>query len=149
MDIKFDPKEENSFASCSIDKSIKLWNVKNAVSNGTLKGHTAGINCIAYYEGDKNLLLSGGDDFNVIVWDLISRTQLRSLKHHTGNVMDVCFINKMPFFSSLSEDGTLNFYGIKNFEYSFDVVNFMNKGWSLSTKNNLISAGYDEGCVVI
>lgn len=63
--------------------------------------------------------------------------------------MDVTFINKMPFFSSISEDGYLNMYSLKNYEYSFDVVNFMNKGWSLTAKNNLIGAAYDEGCVVI
>lgn len=55
----------------------------------------------------------------------------------------------MPLFCSLSEDGKLNFYSTKNFEFCFDQVNFMNKGWTLSSKDNLIAAGYDEGCVVI
>lgn len=62
--------------------------------------------------------------------------------------MDVTFINKMPFFASLGEDGYLNLYGLNNYEYSFDICNFMNKGWSLTTKQNLIGAAYDEGCVV-
>lgn len=64
-------------------------------------------------------------------------------------MVDVTFTDKLPFFASLSEDGYLNFYGLKNYEYSFDLVNFMNKGWSLSSKNNLIAAAYDEGCVVV
>lgn len=63
--------------------------------------------------------------------------------------MDVIFSDKIPFFASIAEDGYLNFYGLKNYEFSFDIVNFMNKGWSLSSKNNLIAAAYDEGCVVI
>lgn len=63
--------------------------------------------------------------------------------------MDVVFFKRLPFFASLAEDGYLNFYGLKNYEYSFDIVNFMNKGWSLTVKQNLLAAAYDEGCVVI
>lgn len=63
--------------------------------------------------------------------------------------MDVSFLEKMPFFASLAEDGYLNIYSLNNYEYSFDIVNFMNKGWSLTTKQNLVAAAYDEGCVVI
>lgn len=48
--------------------------------------------------------------------------------------MDALFLEKMPFFASLAEDGYLNVYSLSNYEYSFDVVNFMNKGWSLATK---------------
>ena len=38
---------------------------------------------------------------------------------------------------------------MKNFDFSFDIINFMNKGWSLSQKDNLIAIAYDEGCVVV
>lgn len=48
--------------------------------------------------------------------------------------MDVTFLEKMPFFASLGEDGYLNIYSLSNYEYSFDIANFMNKGWSLTTK---------------
>ncbi len=148
MDIKWNPKEEGVFASASLDWSIKLWNVKSKSSNGTLKGHSNGVNCLSFYQGDRALLLSGGDDFTVIVWDLTSRSMVRKLKNHEGNVTDVCFMEKLPIFSSLSEDGKLNFYSLKNFEFCFDIINFMNKGWSLSTKQNLMASCFDEGCVV-
>lgn len=49
MDLKFNPKEEGFFTSCSLDKTIKIWNVKSDHSSGTLRGHEAGINCIAFY----------------------------------------------------------------------------------------------------
>lgn len=149
MDLKVSPKEEGMFASASLDKTIKLWHVQGESSNGTLRGHQAGVNCIDYYGRDKQLLVSGADDMQVIVWDLTSKAQLRSVKHHQGNVMDVVFLEKTPFFCSVAEDGYLNFYGVNNYEFQFDVVNFMNKGWSLSAKGNLLAAAYDEGCVVL
>ncbi len=77
MDLKLDPNEEGNFATASMDSTIKLWNLKSNKSNGTLqKIHLKGVNTICYYEGDKPLLLSGGDDLTVVVWDLSTRTSL-------------------------------------------------------------------------
>lgn len=149
MDIKLNPKEENTFASASLDGFIKLWNIKSTTSNFTLKGHRSGVNCVAFCSGDKPLLLSGGDDFTTILWDLSSRSVLRKLEHHAGNVMDVLFLDPLPFFVSLSEDGKINFYNMRSFSFSFEVNNFMAKGWSLSSVNGLLAAGYDEGAVVL
>lgn len=149
MDIKFHPKENFSFASACLDSTIKLWNINSDKSNGTLTGHKNGVNCISFYDGDRPLLLSGSDDFSIIVWDLSSRSIIRKLNNHDGNVIDVNFLDRLPLFSSLGEDGKLNFYSLKNFEFCFDISNFMQKGWSLSCKDNLIAAAYDEGCVVM
>lgn len=149
MDVKWNPKDQNCFASASLDSTIKLWNVNSEKSNATLKGHKNGVNCIAYFEGDRPLLLSGSDDFSLIVWDLSSRSIIRKLVHHDGNVIDCAFIDRLPLFTSLGEDGKLNFYSLKNFEFCYDIANFMNKGWSLSCRGNLVSAAYDEGCVVM
>lgn len=149
MDIQLDPKEENTFASASLDGTLKLWNVKSSNSNFTLKGHKSGVNCVAFCGADRPLMLSGGDDFVTILWDLVSRTVLRRLEHHSGNVMDVLFLDPLPFFVSLAEDGKINFYNTRSFEFSFEVNNFMGKGWSLSSVNGLLAAGYDEGAVVL
>ena len=92
MDLKFNPKEEGVFASASLDSTIKLWNIKSNSSNGTLWGHKSGVNCISYFEGDKSLLLSGGDDNMVIVWDVNTRFIITKLKNHEENVIDVCFL---------------------------------------------------------
>lgn len=74
---------------------------------------------------------------------------MRTLKNHEENVIDVCFMPRLPLFCSVSEDGKLNFYSMKNFEFAFDMSNFMNKGWSLSSRDNLVAVAYDEGCVVV
>jgi coatomer subunit beta' len=149
MDLQLSPREEGVFASASLDATIKFWNFKSEKSNGTLRGHSRGVNCIDFYAGDKNLLISGGDDFLVIVWDLGTRSILAKLKNHNENVTAVSFMQKLPIFTSLSEDGMLNFYSLKDFRFQFDIMNFMNKGWALCGKNSLVAAGYDEGCVVI
>ncbi len=85
------------------------------ISNYTLKAHSSGVNCIEFAKNDKPIMLSGGDDFMVIVWDLSSKTILQKLVHHEGNVTGVAFLSTLPFFISLSEDGKINFYNSKNF----------------------------------
>ena len=149
MDVKIHPRDEGVFASASLDGTIKLWNVAGSSSNGTLKGHKSGVNCLEFSKGDRSLLISGGDDFAVLVWDLSSRTILQRIEKHEGNVIDVRFLDSLPFFVSVAEDGKINFYNVRNFEFCFDQVNFMNKGWSLSARDNLLAAGFDEGAVVL
>ena len=78
MDLKMNPNELGTFATSSMDSTIKLWNLNSTKSNGTLQNvHVKGVNTISFYEGDKPLLLSGGDDLMVVVWDLTTRTALQ------------------------------------------------------------------------
>ena len=148
MDIKINPKDSSVFASASLDTSIKVWNIGSTTSCFSLKGHKSGVNCLEYSRGDRSVLVSGGDDYTVIVWDLLNRTILQEISRHESNINDICFFDSLPFFMSTSEDGKVNFYSSKNFSFVFTVYNNMNKGWSLSTKENLMAASFDEGVVV-
>ena len=59
----FNPKDGNTFASASLDKTIKVWSLGSATCNYTLEGHVKGVNCVDYYGGnDKPYLISGADD---------------------------------------------------------------------------------------
>lgn len=149
MDVKVQSNTEDVFASASLDGTIKLWNINSKVSNCTLKGHRAGINCIEFSKASRPILASGGDDFAVIIWDLSTRTMMQKIDRHEGNVVDLVFMTGLPFLVSIAEDGRINFYNTKNFEFCFELNNFMQKGWSVSAKENLIACGYDEGALVL
>ncbi len=63
MMIVLNPKDNNQFASASLDKTIKVWQLGSPHPNFTLEGHQKGINCIDYFQGgDKPYLISGADD---------------------------------------------------------------------------------------
>lgn len=149
MDVKIQSQSEDVFATASLDGTIKLWNINSKVSNCTLKGHKAGINCIEFSRGSRPILASGGDDFAVIIWDLSTRTMMQKIDKHEGNVVDLVFMSSLPFLVSIAEDGRLNFYNTRNFEFCFDQSNFMQKGWTVAAKENLIACGYDEGALVL
>jgi len=70
MQVKFNPKDTNTFASASLDRSIKVWGLGSPVPHYTLEGHERGVNCVDYYpSGDKPYILSGADDQTVKIWD--------------------------------------------------------------------------------
>lgn len=63
MQVYFNPKEPSTFASASLDHTIKFWSIQTGTPRFTLSGHTKGVNCIAFYpHGDKPYIASGSDD---------------------------------------------------------------------------------------
>jgi WD40 repeat protein len=42
-----------------------------------------------------NYLISGGDDFLIIIYDLEMRTVVKVLKEHEDNINDLCYLNKL------------------------------------------------------
>ncbi|ONH89506.1 hypothetical protein PRUPE_I003100 [Prunus persica] len=72
MQVAFNPKDTNTFASASLDGTIKIWNIGSPKAEFTLDGHSNGVNCIDYFScGDKPYLLSGSDDSTAKVWDQV------------------------------------------------------------------------------
>ena len=63
MQVAFNPKDANTFASASMDRTVKVWSLGSNIANYTLEGHQKGVNCVDYYHGgDKPYLVSGADD---------------------------------------------------------------------------------------
>ncbi len=58
-----------TIASCSFDKTIKLWNSENGKLNTTLKGHEDIVRGICYSQDGKTLA-SCSDDKTIKLWDL-------------------------------------------------------------------------------
>ena len=70
MQVKINPKDTNTFASASLDRTIKVWGLGSHTPHYTLEGHERGVNCVDYYpSGDKPYILSGADDRTVKIWD--------------------------------------------------------------------------------
>jgi len=87
MQIIINPKDNNTFASASLDRTVKVWQLGSSTPNFTLEGHEKGVNCVDYYHaGDKPYLISGADDRLVKIWDYQNKTCVQTLEGHAQNI---------------------------------------------------------------
>ncbi|KAK9066084.1 hypothetical protein SSX86_015486 [Deinandra increscens subsp. villosa] len=152
MQVTINPKDTNTFASASLDRTVKIWNLGSPDPNFTLDAHLKGVNCVDYFTGgDKPYLISGSDDHTAKVWDYQTKTCVQTLEGHTHNVSAVCFHPELPIIITGSEDGTVRIwhsttYRLENtLNYGFERV------WSIGyiKSSRRIAIGYDEGTIMV
>ena len=152
MMVKFNPKDANTFASASLDRSIKVWGLGSPLPHYTLEGHERGVNCIDYYpSGDKPYILSGADDRTVKIWDYQTKSIVHSLEGHSHNVCSVLFHPKLPLICSASEDGTVRLWQSTTYRAETTLNYGMERAWALAAtrETTKLAVGFDEGCVVV
>jgi len=152
MQVKFNPKDTNTFASASLDRTIKVWGLGSPTHHYTLEGHEKGVNCIDYYpSGDKPYILSGADDRTVKIWDYQTKSIVHTLEGHTHNVCAVMFHPKLPLIASASEDGTVRLWQSSTYRAETTLNYGMERAWALAAtkETNMLAIGFDEGCVCI
>lgn len=151
MAVAFNPKDTNTFATASLDRTIKVWNLGSPTANYTLEGHDKGVNCIDYYAGgERPYLVSGADDASVRVWDYQTKACVRILEGHIQNVSAVLFHPDLPLILSGSEDGSVKVWSSTTFR-SEAIFNFsLDRVWTLATRKGSteIALGCDEGSIV-
>ncbi|KAJ6243571.1 glutamate-rich wd repeat-containing protein [Anaeramoeba flamelloides] len=70
-DLTFSPNEGNVFASCSVDRTIKIWDSRAKKCGLEIpNAHNSDVNVISWNKISDNLIASGGDDGIFKVWDL-------------------------------------------------------------------------------
>ncbi|KAJ1726774.1 Ribosome assembly protein rrb1 [Coemansia biformis] len=72
-DIQWSPEEASVFASCSVDRTIKVWDVRAKSRRFALEvpnAHDADVNVISWNHKSRYLLASGSDNGDFKVWDM-------------------------------------------------------------------------------
>lgn len=154
MMCQWNPKDSTIFASCSLDRSVKVWGVTggNAAAHFTLTGHQRGVNCIEYaVGGEKPYLISGSDDRTVRIWDYQTKHCIQTLSGHTNNVSAALFHPTLPIILTGSEDGTVRIWHGATYRLEATLNYFLERVWSIAVLHgsNAAAIGYDEGTVVI
>eukprot|EP01059_Diplonema_ambulator_P002830 TRINITY_DN1244_c0_g1_i1.p1 TRINITY_DN1244_c0_g1~~TRINITY_DN1244_c0_g1_i1.p1 ORF type:complete len:946 (+),score=366.21 TRINITY_DN1244_c0_g1_i1:422-2839(+) len=152
MAVTFNPKDPNTFATASLDRTIKVWNKSAYLCNFTLEGHTQGVNCVEYYHGgDKPYLISGSDDRTVKIWDYQTKSCVQTLFNHSHNVSSVMFFPDRPLIITGSEDETVKIWQLQTYRLEANLDHGMHRVWALCAKpgSNKLAIGCDKGTVVL
>ncbi|CAK8698584.1 coatomer subunit beta'-like isoform X2 [Clavelina lepadiformis] len=152
MQIVINPKDNNQFASASLDHTIKVWQLGSPTPNFTLEGHEKGVNCVDYYNGgDKPYLISGADDRQTKIWDYQNKTCVQTLEGHSQNVVCVSFHPELPIILTGSEDGTIKIWHANTYRLETTLNYGMERVWCISAMkgSNNVGLGYDDGSIMI
>ncbi|XP_065842661.1 coatomer subunit beta'-like [Oscarella lobularis] len=152
MQVVFNPKDSNTFASASLDRTIKVWQLGSSTPNFTLEGHNKGVNCVDYFHGgDKPYIISGDDDRIAKIWDYQNKTCIHTLEGHGQNVSAVAFHPSLPIILTGSEDGTVRVWHANTYRLETTLNYGLERVWSISylKGGNTVAIGYDEGSIVI
>lgn len=154
MQVVFNPKDNNTFASASLDRTIKVWQLGSNQPNFTLDNyeHDKGINCVDYcHSADKPYLISGADDKLVKIWDYQTKSCVQTLEGHASNVSSVCFHPELPIILTGSEDGTVKIWHLNTYRLENTLNYGLERVWTINCLrgSNNVALGYDEGSVTI
>ncbi|EIE20843.1 coatomer protein complex, beta prime [Coccomyxa subellipsoidea C-169] len=137
MQVVFNPKDTNTFASASLDRTVKVWSIGQPTPNFTLDGHEKGVNCVDYFTGgDRPYLMSGADDKLAKVWDYQTKACVQTLEGHAHNV---------------SADGMVKIWHSTTYRLENTINYGLERLWALGAckGSNHVALGFDEGTVLI
>ncbi|KAL7114171.1 hypothetical protein ACP275_04G103600 [Erythranthe tilingii] len=152
MQVTFNPKDTNTFASASLDRTIKIWNLGSPDPNFTLDAHLKGVNCVDYFTGgDKPYLITGSDDHTAKVWDYQTKSCVQTLEGHTHNVSAVCFHPELPIIITGSEDGTVRIWHSTTYRLENTLNYGLERVWAVGyiKGSRRVVIGYDEGTIMV
>ncbi|EON68254.1 hypothetical protein W97_07512 [Coniosporium apollinis CBS 100218] len=153
MNVCFNPKDTNTFASACLDRTVKVWNLGSSTPRFTLEAHeTKGVNHVDYYPGaDKPYMLTTSDDRTVKVWDYQTKGLIATLEGHTSNVSFACYHPELPIIISGSEDGSIKLWNANTYRLEQSLNYGLERAWCCANQRGKqgIAIGFDDGAVMI
>jgi len=95
-----------SFASCSNDDTVRIWDAETFQLVAALEGHSDHVYSVAY-SPDGRWIASGSSDGTVMVWNADTHDRVHTLRRHKGTVYTVVFAADANHLISGSEDATV------------------------------------------
>ncbi|MBN3303806.1 coronin-2A isoform X2 [Amia ocellicauda] len=103
LDVKWNPFDDFSIASCSEDSTVKIWDipkhgmVKNiTVPKKDLQGHSRRVGLIEWHPTARNVLFSTAYDYKIMIWNLdtpdaVIKNPVKTIGLHSDLVLSMSF----------------------------------------------------------
>lgn len=93
-DIQFSPTEPDVLASCSVDGTIRIFDLRTPFANISelrINAHNTDVNVISWNKISPNLLASGADNGEFKVWDLryVGKPAITNIQWHTDPITSI------------------------------------------------------------
>jgi mitogen-activated protein kinase organizer 1 len=121
---------------------IWVWDVEQGKAVRKFRGHQAAVNSLAFNQ-DNSLLISGGYDKYLCVWDLRARgdTPLQVMTDFQDSVTKVFFTKDMSQIYGASVDGCIRRYDLRKGQLFVDHIARPIVDMAISRDSNCILAG--------
>ena len=142
--IAFSP-DGKILASCSMDYSVKLWDIFTGDSLKTLTGHEKWLWAVVF-SPDGKMLASGGDDYTIRLWDADTGDCKRIIQTDSM-IFSLAYHPQKDILASGSHDGTVQLWSIRSGECQKSLVNHQNSVWGVAfhpTGHWLASGSLDQ-----
>lgn len=143
-------------AVASGDCNIRIFDLNTLDEKKTIiEAHTLSANLVKYTP-DGKILLTGGRDAHLKIWNAENYEQIKSIPAHNFAIYDIAFSPDTTLFATASRDKTIKIWNAKSFELlvrinkeNFDGhINSVNKLLWSSYNDYLISVGDDRSVMV-
>jgi len=111
VQLCFNPSGDTIYTA-STDKTVGVWDTMTGERIKRMKGHTSYVNTVDCARTAKPLVVSGGDDCQVKVWDRRRRQPLASLNSHY-QVTAVCFNSDATQVISAGIDNEIKIWDLR------------------------------------
>jgi serine/threonine protein kinase len=101
----------STFASSSLDDTVKIWNLNTGEELLTLTGHTRGVNTVAISPNGR-FVVSGSDDYTVKIWNFLNGALLKTLSGHSRDVTAVDISSDGRILATGCEDRTVRLWDL-------------------------------------
>ncbi len=107
-----------AIATCSLDQTIKIWNLSSGELLGSLKPkHLSGVRTLDYTTEFSGYIISVGHENYIKVWSpevSINQAYVGTLDGHNTAVMSAKFIQRSPYVVSIDEKLNIRIWDIRN-----------------------------------
>ena len=109
--VRFSPNGKFVLA-WTLDSCVRLWNYVEGRCVKTYQGHRNETFSLSgafgvYGDGDQAFTVSGNEDGDIVIWDVVSKNILQRLSGHTSAVLGVDTFPSQDLLASGGLDGTV------------------------------------------